>query len=99
MKREDINGAAKPQTDGYSLRYAAGSYWITDCGEADYDNYCAPVMVNETGAHMWRCFAKGYSASQTAEFIAGMYGIQCGQAYNDTVLFAEKLRHQGVKIL
>ena len=51
--------------DRYSLRYAAGSYWIVDCSVSE-EAYIAPVMVNETGAHMWKCFAMGYSVSGTA---------------------------------
>ena len=83
--------------DRYSLRYAAGSYWIVDCAVSE-EAYIAPVMVNETGAHMWKCFAMGYSVSGTAQEIVELYGIQFNEAYDDTVLFAEKLRRQGVDI-
>lgn len=49
------------QKNRYQLRCAAGKYWLLDM-EQDGETYRPPLMLNESGAYIFRQYMAGNTA-------------------------------------
>lgn len=82
-------------TEGrYTIRYAAGHYWII---KTDYGEYNTPVMTNEAGCYIWQCMTAYKDIEKTAQMLAEKYSIPYDEALSDTKAFAAHLREKGVR--
>ena len=54
------------QKNRYQLRCAAGKYWLLDM-EQDGETYRPPLMLNESGAYIFRQYMAGNTADKIAE--------------------------------
>ena len=66
------------QKNKYQLRCAAGKYWLLDM-EQDGEPYRPPLMLNESGAYIFRQYTAGNTADKIAEELATMYGGTAGR--------------------
>lgn len=81
----------------YSLRKAAGSYWLLDM-QQDGKNYIEPIALNESGARIWELASQGLEVSAIAELLAKQYGIGAEMVKEDILQFLEGLEAAGVSI-
>ncbi len=81
----------------YSVRKAAGSYWLLDM-QQDGKNYIEPIALNESGAKIWELASQGLDISAIAEQLAKQYGIGAEMVKEDILRFLEGLEAVGVSI-
>lgn len=79
----------------YSLRYAAGQYWLLDLEQKGIP-YKPPVSLNDVGAQMWSMLQEGISTEQMAEVLCKEYDIDKKEIHEDILLFQEQLKKQGI---
>lgn len=79
----------------YTLRKAAGSYWLLDLAQ-DGKDYRRPLELNESGALLWKRFCEGDSVKEAAAALCREYGILSDEAAADTVSFLDGLRAAGI---
>ncbi|MCR4841885.1 MAG: PqqD family protein [Eubacterium sp.] len=60
--------------EGYTVREAAGCFWIVHVEQSD-DVYEAPVSVNETAARAFVLLKECGSVDAAAEVMASEYGV------------------------
>lgn len=87
----------QPNCARYQLRYAAGQYWLLDM-EQQESEYVAPIVLNETGAVLWKALEQGKEVSQLSNLLVLEYGVSQNQAVTDIDMFLEQLRNHGVMI-
>lgn len=81
----------------YSVRKAAGNYWLLDM-QQDGKNYIEPIALNESGAKIWELASQGLDISAIAEQLAKQYGIGAEMVKEDILRFLEGLEAVGVSI-
>lgn len=81
----------------YSVRKAAGNYWLLDM-QQDGKNYIEPIALNESGARIWELASQGLDISAIAEHLAKQYGIGAEMVKEDILRFLEGLEAVGVSI-
>ena len=79
------------QKNRYQLRCAAGKYWLLDM-EQDGETYRSPLMLNESGAYIFR----QYMADKIAEELATMYGGTADDMRTDVMQFIRQMELQGI---
>lgn len=82
---------------GYSIRKAAGSYWLLDMKQNGKD-YKEPIELNESGARIWELASQGRDISFIAEYLVKQYGIGIEMAKEDVRQFLKGLEAAGVSI-
>lgn len=80
----------------YKMFYAAGNYWIMSCDSSD-EQYMTPIIINETGAVIWKYLSECNSLNETAQMLSDFYGITIEDAKADVSLFTDSLRKYGIK--
>lgn len=81
----------------YTIRYAAGVYWIVDIVQIGPD-YKPPFSVNGCGALIFKCMLAGSSEIEVIESMQQEYGIEAAQAKEDISQFLEQLAIKGIVI-
>lgn len=81
----------------YQLRYAAGTYWLLHMNQPGIP-YQPPVMINETGAFIWKKLESGWTLENIAEDISKTYRVLQKDALEDVQLFCNKLLEHGIRI-
>ncbi len=79
----------------YTLRKAAGSYWLLDLAQ-DGKDYRRPLELNESGALLWRLICTGSGVTEAAAELSREYGIVFDEARADTISFLESLKEAGI---
>lgn len=82
----------------YKMFYAAGNYWIMSCDSSD-EQYMTPIIINETGAVIWKYLSEYNSLKETAQRLSDFYGITIEDAKADISLFTDSLRKYGIKYI
>lgn len=83
--------------NSYSLRYAAGSYWLIDMSQKGIP-YKRPMTLNEVGAKIWDMLTAGYWITDISEKLSVEYDISKAEIEEDINQFINQLRAYGVKI-
>ena len=78
------------QKNRYQLRCAAGKYWLLDM-EQDGETYRPPLMLNESGAYIFRQYMAGNTADKIAEELATMYGGTADDMRTDVMQFIRQM--------
>ncbi len=81
----------------YQLRHAAGLYWLLDMGQ-DGRSDKKPVILNESGARIWKLLCANASVDQIVESFQEQYGISAEQARDDVLQYIQMLREQGIEM-
>lgn len=79
----------------YTLRKAAGSYWLLDLAQ-DGKDYRRPLELNESGAFLWKMLCSGCSVEEAAAGLSREYKILFDDAKEDTMSFLGGLRAAGI---
>ncbi len=79
----------------YQLREAAGCFWLLDM-EQDGKNFRKPLMLNKSGAAIWKLLCDGKDPKQIAEYLKKTYDISGDEAKEDVRLFLESLKKEGI---
>ena len=82
----------------YKMFYAAGDYWIMSC-DSSKDRYMTPIIINETGAVIWKYLNERNSLQETAQMLSDFYGITIEEAKTDVSSFTDSLRKHGIKYI
>lgn len=80
----------------YQLRQAAGCYWLLNMEQSGKD-YIQPVVLNESGAEIWKRLQAGNTIAQIAEEFNRQFQIPLPEAVEDIRQFVCQLREQGMK--
>lgn len=80
----------------YQLRYAAGMYWLLDTWQEGVP-YCAPLSMNEVGAHIWNMMLQGLDREQIVEALCKEYGAAREIVLPDVEQFQAKLTEYGIE--
>lgn len=83
------------QKNRYQLRCAAGKYWLLDM-EQDGRQYRPPLMLNESGAYIFKQHMAGRTADEIAENLAGAYGSSVEDMRADVMQFIRQMELQGI---
>ncbi len=83
------------QKNRYQLRCAAGKYWLLDM-EQDGGQYRPPLMLNESGAYIFKQYTTGNTADRIAEELAGAYGGSADDMHTDVIQFIRQMELQGI---
>lgn len=81
----------------YSLRYAAGSYWLIDMSQKGIP-YKRPMTLNEVGAKIWEMLVDEMSITEMSCKLSAEYEISQPEVEEDILQFMKQLRAYGVKI-
>ncbi len=79
----------------YTLRYAAGIYWLIEIDQRK-PNYVQPLPMNETGALIWKWMKAGYTPKDITKMLHNQYKITCEEANKDVRGFLEQLSIMGI---
>ena len=79
----------------YKMFYAAGNYWIMSCDSSD-EQYMTPIIINETGAVIWKYLSECNSLNETAQMLSDV-AVAVEEAKADVSLFTNSLRKYGIK--
>lgn len=80
----------------YQLRHAAGCYWLLNMEQSGKD-YIQPVVLNESGAEIWKRLQAGDTMEQIAEEFHHRFQILLPEAMEDIKQFVLQLQKQGMK--
>lgn len=80
----------------YQLRHAAGCYWLLNMEQSGKD-YIQPVVLNESGAEIWKRLQAGDTMEQIAEEFHRQFQIPLSEAVEDIRQFVLQLQKQGIK--
>ena len=75
----------------YSLRKAAGSYWLLDTKQAGLD-YVPPIQINESGAYIWSLLEDGENVDELAVDMGQKYDIPLQEAKADIIAFMRSIQ-------
>ena len=81
-------------SDRFQLRHAAGIYWLLDM-EQEIGEYKEPLMMNETGAEIYRLLNEGKTENQIIEILAGRYSSKPEDIRKDITGFEMHLKNFG----
>lgn len=81
----------------YQLRKAAGLYWLLDMEQTGAGRR-DPVVLNESGAYIWKRYGELQSEAAVAEELNREYGIPVSEALADVRQFLGQLQGQGLVI-
>ena len=79
----------------YQLRMAAGMYWLLDMEQSGAEKV-EPVVINESGAHIWEQYVCLRSEAAVAEALCREFGISVQEALADIRRFLRQLEEQGI---
>lgn len=83
--------------DCYSLRKAAGLYWLLDMKQVGIP-YKRPMSMNEIGAQIWDLLEREYTLSAICREIAAEYNEEEEEIKKDVLEFVNQLKAYGVHI-
>ena len=82
--------------DGFVVQKVGASYLAVAVGERA-DNFNALIRMNETGAFLWNCLAKGEkSEEELLAALLGEYDVAEDVARTDVARFVEQLKKGGL---
>lgn len=85
----------------YSLRYAAGGWWLLDIGQSGRE-YKAPLKLNAMGADIVRLLAEGKAKGEITTHLGERYEAENDaerqQIEADVEAFLLTLKEQGIEI-
>lgn len=81
----------------YQLRYAAGTYWLSDI-KPEGKRIPRPLELNETAAGIWKMLEKGKNTEEIAEIFSEGNEGQKKEIQNDIEQFIEQLRENNIDI-
>ncbi len=90
-------GKLRISNNTYSLRQAAGQYWLLDMSQKGIW-YKHPMTFNEVGADIWKMMEQGYTVDEIIGALSEEYEIPASQLQEDVLQFINQLRAYGVKI-
>ena len=79
----------------YQLRKAAGLYWLLDMEQSGAERR-EPVVLNESGAYIWKQYESLGSEMAVAEALSREFGISVQDGLTDIREFFQQLREQGM---
>lgn len=83
--------------DCYSLRKAAGLYWLLDMKQVG-NPYKRPMSLNEIGAQIWDLLEREYTLAAICREIAAEYNAEETEVQKDVLEFINQLKAYGVNI-
>lgn len=81
----------------YQLRYAAGTYWLSDTNP-EGRVIPRPLELNETAAEIWKMLEEGKNTEEIAEIFSEGNKVQKKEIRNDIEQFIEQLRENSIDI-
>lgn len=81
----------------YTLRCAAGRYWLLDTAQPGTP-YKKPLCLNEVGAKIWEMIELEYSLSKISSTLAEEYEVSAEDVKEDVLQYLNQLKSYGVKI-
>ncbi len=91
------NQRIKINKNDYSLRQAAGKYWLLDMTQKGIP-YKRPMTLNEVGAKIWKLMEQELTEGEIAGELAMEYEIDEKQLQDDVEQFINQLKAYGVRI-
>ena len=82
----------------YQLRKAAGLYWLLDMEQSGAERQ-EPIVLNESGAYIWKQYESMQSVTAVAEALSREFGISAQDGLADIRQFFQQLREQGLVLL
>ena len=79
----------------YQIREAAGLYWLLDMEQSGIDRQ-EPIVLNESGAYIWKQYERLGSTAAVAEVLNREFGISVEEALADVEQFLQQLKRQGM---
>jgi len=83
--------------NSYSLRKAAGYYWLLDMKQIGIP-YKRPMSLNEIGAQIWDLLEREYTLTAICREIATEYNAEEEEIEKDVLEFVNQLKAYGVHI-
>ncbi len=87
----------KIKNNCYTIRYAAGMYWLLDISQPGVP-YKKPLIMNEVGAKIWEMLLKNYSVETICHNFVTEYEIEKDIIEEDVLQFLDQLKAYGVEI-
>lgn len=81
----------------YTIRYAAGQYWLLDISQAGIP-YKKPLILNEVGAQIWNMLVNGHSLDVIVCNLAKEYDVAQAVIEEDITQYINQLKAYGVRI-
>lgn len=81
----------------YQLRKAAGLYWLVDMEQSGVERQ-EQIVLNESGAYIWRQYQRLQSETKVAEVLSREFGISAQEGLADIRQFFQQLKEQGLDI-
>lgn len=81
----------------YQLRYAAGSYWLSDTGP-DHGKIPKPFELNETAADIWKMLEEGKGTEEIAQCFTEGNEEEGKEIQKDIEKFIQELRKNNIEI-
>lgn len=79
----------------YQIRKAAGLYWLVDMEQSGI-NRQEQIVLNESGAYIWKQYERLGSEVAVAEELSGEFDIPVEEALADVEQFLQQLKDQGM---
>ncbi len=80
----------------FQLRHAAGVYWLLDM-EQEIGEYKEPLIMNETGAEIFKLLRDGKNEDEITKILADRYSSKPEDVQRDIAGFEMHLREFGFK--
>ena len=84
-------------SERYQLRKAAGLYWLVDMEQSGVGRQ-EPIVLNESGAYIWKQYRLLQSETAVAEVLSREFGISAQEGLTDIRQFFQQLKEQGLDI-
>ena len=81
----------------YQLRKAAGAYWLLAMNQRGKE-YRQPLMLNESGALIWKAVVQGDSKEKIAKEFAERFSLSQEEALADIEDFLKELSVYGIEM-
>lgn len=81
----------------YQLRKAAGLFWLVDMEQSGAERQ-EQIVLNESGAYIWRQYERLQSETAVAEVLSSEFGISAQEGLADIRQFFQQLKEQGLDI-
>ncbi|MCR5727711.1 MAG: PqqD family protein [Lachnospiraceae bacterium] len=78
----------------FQLRHAAGVYWLLDM-EQEIGEYKKPLIMNETGAEIFKLLEEGKNEDEITKILADRYSSKPDDVQRDIAGFEMHLREFG----
>lgn len=82
----------------YSLRYAAGAYWLLDIQQADPEDYRPPLQLNEMGADIVKMLNAGWDREQIVQSLCAEYGVEQEMVEKDVASFLQTMKENQIDL-